>query len=149
MIRPLQVVPDGSDAQPPAGARLKYPPGGGGADDRAAVPAVVEVVVVLAVGALVLEAVVDALVGVVVDVDVDVVVAPVEVVAALVTTTSWAAVAPVSRLAYRLVTLSSPVRTTVTMPAPRTRSVTSTLARLSPATGLETATTGPGVGALA
>jgi hypothetical protein len=48
--------------------------------------------------------VVDALVVVVVDVvDADVVVAPVEVVAAVVTTTSWGAAAPVSRLAYRLV----------------------------------------------
>jgi hypothetical protein len=144
----LQVVPDGSDSQLPAEAKLKYPPGGGGADDRAAVPAVVEVVVALVVGALVLEVVMGALVVVVV-VDTDVVVAPVEVVAVVVTTTSWGAVAAVSRLAYRLVALSSLVRTTGTMPAPWARSVTSMLAQLSAATGPETATTGPGVGALA
>jgi hypothetical protein len=61
-------------------------------------------------------------------VDADVVVAPVEVVAAVVTTTSWGAAAPVSRLAYRLVAWSSPVSTTATMPAPRARLVSSMLA---------------------
>ena len=113
------------------------------------------VVVVVALVVVVELVVVVALVVVVVDDDVTVVVAAVvvvtcpEVVPSIVSTTIWGAVAPVSRLAYRLAELSSDVRTRSTGPSPLTRRVTSTVVQVSPAIGPETATTGPGVGAVA
>jgi hypothetical protein len=114
-------------------------------------------VVLVVVGVLVVLVVVGVLVvlGVLVGDDGSVVVAAVvvvarlEVVAATVSTTSWGAVRPVSRLAYRPADLSSAVSTKSITPSPWTSAVTSTLVQLSRATGPEVATTGPGVGAVA
>jgi hypothetical protein len=111
-------------------------------------------VLVVALVVVVELVVVVALVVVVVDDDTTVVAPAVvvvtcpEVVPSTVSTTIWGAVTPVSRLAYRLAELSSDVRTRSTGPSPLTTRVTSTVVQVSPETGPETATTGPGVGAV-